>query len=211
MRSPLAYLSIALAACTAGALPRVGLGDGDDEKRLQSRGGLRDANLHHARVHHVLDPADGHRRLCDVGRQDHLARVRRRGREHHQLLVRRQGSVQRVDLLVRQSRRADEQWVGVLREELELLLQQQRQRLDLLLAREEHQNVARGHVQMQLEHRDQRRLDIVRLGRGRVATRQSLGPRALDLDREGAALDLDEVAGVLLARAVGVVVPLEEV
>ena len=165
------YLARTLSTRSASALPRVRLGDGHDEERLESGGGLRDADLHHARVHHVLDAADGDGRLGDVGGENDLARVRRRGREHDKLLIGRQCGIQRVDLPLTRERGEYEQWVCVLGKQLHLLLEKKRERLDLLLAREEHEDVARRHVQVQLQHGDQRRLDVVRLGSGCVAKR----------------------------------------
>mmetsp|Transcript_48960 Transcript_48960/g.116583 ORF Transcript_48960/g.116583 Transcript_48960/m.116583 type:complete len:518 (+) Transcript_48960:640-2193(+) len=177
------------APCPPCPLVRARLGDGRDEERLDADARVVHLLLREARVDHVHDTVDGERGLGDVGGDHDLASgraplhlERRRGVEHLLLVCRGQRGVERDAL----------HWPH-LRAALPLQLRCDlgTRLLDLVLAREEEEDVALGLREVDLHGRADRRLEIVPL--------RLLGVE--DFDRERAARDVN-------ARAV-VEVPLE--
>ena len=106
--------------------------------------------LAEARVDDIHDAVDGDGGLRDVRRHHHLAVALGRGLEHSLLLVWRQGRIQRQNLHLTLHHRTHDQLLLVRGERLRLLLQSVAGVVDLLLAREEHQDVARVLQQVDL-------------------------------------------------------------
>lgn len=131
------------ATCATRALLGGGLRDGRHHQRLDARLGVEDLLLAEAAIDDEHDAVDGHRRLRDVRAHHDLATPRRRGLEGVGLLLRGQGGVQRHD----------DQLLLLWREGARLPTQGAAGVVDLLLAREEHQNVARTLVQVDLNRR----------------------------------------------------------
>ena len=163
------------AAGAAGALLRRRLGDGRHEQRLDPRAGVVDLLLAEAGVHHVDDAVDGQTGLGDVGGHDALAAgaaalAERPGRlvEDALLLVRRQGAVERVHGHGAGVRLADHV--------VDLEADAAAGVLDLLLARQEEQDVALGLAGVDLQHGPDGGLDVVALGLGREEDLDGVGP-----------------------------------
>uniref|UniRef100_A0A8R7K0H9 Uncharacterized protein n=1 Tax=Triticum urartu TaxID=4572 RepID=A0A8R7K0H9_TRIUA len=185
LREEAEALARARAPRPAGALVRRRLGDGLHAQRLHARARVVRLELAEARVDHVLDPVDGQRRLGDVGRQNHLAGALRRRLEDLGLEL---GGQVRVD-------RADHQLRNLAADRPHLLLQQLFHRLDLLLPREEQQDVAGGLLDVQLQDRDDGGGDVVRLRRRGVVDVHLVPPPG-DLEDGGLVEEVAEPLGV---------------
>mmetsp|Transcript_14985 Transcript_14985/g.34329 ORF Transcript_14985/g.34329 Transcript_14985/m.34329 type:complete len:504 (+) Transcript_14985:753-2264(+) len=167
------------AACPARALVSRGLGDGGDQERLDPDARVVNLLLGEARIDHIHDPVNRERRLRNVGRKDDLAAVgiarlarRRRRVEDLPLPIHRQSRVQRKHQHVRH----------LLAQIVNLLLRLAARVLDLLLAREEDEDVALAFAQVHLHDGADGSLEVVALWLGCVE----------DLDRVQPARDLHE-------------------
>eukprot|EP00754_Rhynchopus_humris_P006658 Rhum_TRINITY_DN13182_c1_g1::Rhum_TRINITY_DN13182_c1_g1_i1::g.57091::m.57091 len=163
---------------TARTLVGGGLRDGGDEKALHADTRVVHLLLREARVHHVHDAVDGHGGLRDVRRHDALAPARRRRLEDALLRLRRQGAVER-----------DALHLGALALGAHLVALEGdavARGLDLLLTREEEQDVTGLLVAVDLAHRADGSLKVVGLGLRRVE----------DVDGEHATRDVHERRGV---------------
>ena len=130
------YLPSTFTTRSSRSLPRMWLRNGRDEKRFESGGRLRHADFDHSAVHDVFDALDCHRRFRDVRRQNHFARIGRRGSKHGQLLFGRQGCVEWIN----------QKRFGVFREERKLFFQHFCQWFDFFLTGEKHENIASGKI-----------------------------------------------------------------
>ena len=169
---PLGVQSEALArrdaAGAAGALVGTRLRHRRHDQTLHPRARVVRVLLGEAGVDHVDDVVDRDRRLRNVGRQHHLPRARRSGLEDFRLLI---GGEGRID-------REDDELGDLGAEAARAVLQRLLRRLDLLLPREEDENVsgAGGLGDVDLEHGDHRGLQVVGLGRLRVHDVDGVAP-----------------------------------
>mmetsp|Transcript_69078 Transcript_69078/g.202240 ORF Transcript_69078/g.202240 Transcript_69078/m.202240 type:complete len:536 (+) Transcript_69078:373-1980(+) len=176
-----------LAARAPGPLARGGLGCFHQLQHLNTSLWMTDLELYKARVHHISDAGDGDGGLRDVRGEHDLAAAGGRGLEDQLLLVegqrgvdgpdnqvvysvrrRQRGRYRTIASIRRYGKRLLRLLSPPLRENLALLLQQPRQTVDVLLSRKEDQHVARWTHEVQLEHRHEGGLQVVRLRGGSV-------------------------------------------
>mmetsp|Transcript_51401 Transcript_51401/g.159378 ORF Transcript_51401/g.159378 Transcript_51401/m.159378 type:complete len:415 (+) Transcript_51401:305-1549(+) len=179
---------VALAGASAPSptrpLPRVGLADGRDQERVHTRLGIVHLDLGHAGVDHEVDAVNRQGRLRDVGRDDALPTARRRGLEDHGLHLGGQRAVHGQD---DEGRRAH----GL--KFLHPLVENLACSVDLLLSRQEHEDIAGWLREVNLQHGHQRGLDVVLLGVLRV---EDLNGESSAWDRED--VGIEEIAGEFL-------------
>jgi hypothetical protein len=143
------------AAGAAGALLGGGARDRRDNERLHRRARIETLGFLEARVDHVDDAVDRQRRLGDVGGEHDLARAGRRRLKDFRLQVGRQ---RRVD--ARHDELAD-----LRAERARAVRQNLGGRVDLVLAGEEDENVARRLRDVHLQRSDDDGVEVVGLGR----------------------------------------------
>ena len=133
---------IAHTACTAFSLHGGRFADRRDDQALHARAGVEAVLLAEARVHYIADSVDGQRGLGHVRRQNDFADVRR-GFLEALHVTRRYGDDQLL-FLARQRgiERQHEKLLDLVSVQTHLLLQTLLDRFDVLLPREEHQNVS---------------------------------------------------------------------
>mmetsp|Transcript_63743 Transcript_63743/g.137104 ORF Transcript_63743/g.137104 Transcript_63743/m.137104 type:complete len:424 (+) Transcript_63743:406-1677(+) len=142
-------------ACSTCPLTRVGLSDRGDQEGVHARLGIVHLHLGHTGVHHEVNAVDGEGCLGDVCRHDALPTTRWGGLEDHGLHFRREGAVDGQD---------DQGWRAHGLQLLHTLMQNLACSIDLLLTSEEHQDVAGGLREVDLQHGHEGRLHIVLLG-----------------------------------------------
>ena len=142
------------AARAAAPLPRARLRNRRDDERVHAHLRVEHLLLREPRIDDVVDTVDRQRRLRDVRRDDHLPAPRGRGLEDARLHLGRQGRVHREDVEVRDGRT----------EALHALEEHLARGVDLLLARQEQQDVTLGLGQVNLHHRDQSRVHVILRG-----------------------------------------------
>ena len=134
------------------ALPRLHRADGRHLQGVHPGRRVVLVLLGKARVNDEDHAGDGERRLREVGRDDDAPAPRGRGREDPRLKLRRERRVQGQDLHVR---------ALVLGHLAHPLVQSPARSLNLLLARQEEQDVAPALRAVQVHHRLERRLRVV--------------------------------------------------
>mmetsp|Transcript_7584 Transcript_7584/g.18636 ORF Transcript_7584/g.18636 Transcript_7584/m.18636 type:complete len:210 (+) Transcript_7584:1096-1725(+) len=138
---------------SAGPLAGRGLGNRRHHERVHSHLRVEHLLLREARVHHVIDPVDCQRRLGDVRRNHALSGPLGRGVEDLRLHLRGQGAVDGQDDQLRHRRP----------EALHSLVQNLAGRVNLLLARQEDEDVPFWLRQVNLHHRHQAGVQVVGL------------------------------------------------
>mmetsp|Transcript_37897 Transcript_37897/g.108999 ORF Transcript_37897/g.108999 Transcript_37897/m.108999 type:complete len:414 (-) Transcript_37897:906-2147(-) len=136
-------------------------------------------------VDHVHDVVDRDRRLGDVRRKHHLPCALRGGLEDLRLHVRGE---RRVDGQNEELANSGAQATGLVADRIDGLL-------DLLLSREEDQNVARALGEVNLQHGDDASFEVVRLGGLRVVNADGVPP-ARDVEDRGVVEEFRELLGV---------------
>mmetsp|Transcript_6507 Transcript_6507/g.18711 ORF Transcript_6507/g.18711 Transcript_6507/m.18711 type:complete len:883 (-) Transcript_6507:1046-3694(-) len=142
------------APCAASSLQRRSSADRRDLQAEHARPRVVAVLLAEPRINDVPDAVDGQGRLCDVGGQHNLARVRRSGLEDLGLQIGRQVGVNG----------GDDHLHHFAAHAASALLEQLLAGLDLFLPREKHQDIAARLREVHLQRRQHRGIHVVRLG-----------------------------------------------